>query len=160
MKPIILLGILAAAVITLSSGYLFPTFQVNVQNLGVGDANLASPIENAGVDLNIEAISYGVGKETIFKNKITSCSFHTGDAPEFGLSAVICKITNQNNEAIAEARLNFCDGDLLACPYGHFEPSMHYDITNLQEAYPGALNMDNAYDIRIVVLGANPVNQP
>ena len=160
MKPIILLGILAVVIVTFSSGFLFPTFDINVQNLGVGDADFESPIDNAGVDLKIEAISFGEGQETIFKNKITSCSFHTGDALEFGLEAVICKITTTGDKVIGEARLNFCDNDLVQCPQGHFVPSTAYYITDLEEAYPGALNMDNVYDIKIIVLGANPVDQP
>jgi len=162
MKPIILLGIVAIGAIALGTGFLAPIIpNVTLQNLGVGDKDLETPINNAGVDLDIQAVLVDDGNGgALYKNKFFSCSFHSGDSPLSGpLDAVICKLTNSEGLAVGEGRINFCD-DLNICPQGPYIPSKQYIIAPLSEAYPGALNLDNVNDVKIVVLGNNPVDNP
>ncbi|MGI0056835.1 MAG: hypothetical protein ACREAK_05620 [Nitrosarchaeum sp.] len=163
MKPIILLGIMAAIGIFAGSGFLAPVINnVLLQNIGVGDKDLETPIDSAGVDLQIQAFLDPVNQ--VFKNKFVSCSFHSGESPlEGSLDKVICKLTDENDNAIAEASLQFCtqeQADADDCPLGtvQWEPSQQYILSPLIEAYPGALQLDNVEDVRLVVMGDDPTD--
>ena len=169
MKPIILLGIIALVGIFAGTGFLAPAIDmVWVQTIGVGDADLESPLHHAAVDLKVEpTLGMGPDGETmIFKNKFTKCSFHAG-VEDFNtlqnLDKVICKLTDINNKVIAEAPLQFCP---VPTPPGgcgglpQWTPSTQYTIGPLIEAYPNALMIDNVEDVRLVVLGDNPTDNP
>ena len=59
MQPIILLGVAVAAVALVSTGFLaepWNQFELFVQQLGWGEADLDSPISAATVDLEIKKI--------------------------------------------------------------------------------------------------------
>jgi len=168
MQPIIILGIIAVIGIFAGTGFLAPAIDmVWVQTIGVGDADLESPLHHAGVDLDIAAFP-GVGPngQPIFKNKFVSCSFHAG-TQDFNtlqnLDKVICKLTDINNKVIAEQFIQFCPDPVPIGGCGvlpTWTPSTQYIISPLVEAYPGALNIDNVEDVRLVVLGDDPTDNP
>src|SRR3990172_3748910 len=138
MQPIILLGIVAVGAVALGSGFLFPTFNINVKNVGVGDADLSSPIDPdeglVDVDIGIDPELNDNGTPELltddyFDNKVDECSWHIGlDDLAFGetdITEVICKITGvdaqgiPNGVAIAECNeyyapsFDFITGDPL-----------------------------------------------
>ena len=167
MKPIILLGIMAVIGIFASTGFLAPEIaNVWVQNIGVGDADLESPLNHAGVDLDVGPIlGVDANGNPIWKNKFVSCSFHAG-VQDFitlqNLDKVICKLSDENGKDIAEGFIQFCP---VPAPNGCgafpvWTPSQQYIITPLVEAYPNALLLDNVEDVRIVVLGDDPTDNP
>ena len=123
MQPIILLGVAVAAVALVSTGFLaepWNQFDLWVQQLGWGEDALNSPISHATVDLEIKKIvntnNTATFEDDWFDNVIQSCSFHSGDDidPAIGTviseGAIICKMLDDRNLAIAEGRLAIVDG--------------------------------------------------
>ena len=136
MQPIILLGVAVAAVALVGTGFLNVTegnewnqFVLWVQELGWGEAALVSPISHAFVDLEIKKIvnpgpdgQLGNGDD-FFDNVIQSCSFHADKdllAPPTPISGeldvtvisegvIICKILNEDSNAIAEGKITIVD---------------------------------------------------
>ena len=98
MKPIILLAVMGIAVTGLGAGFLGNTITLDVQSLGVGEATLASPIENAQIKFNIEKI---VGNQNNFKNVIADCIIE-GDEDIVKNSKIFCKLTDENGNVAAE----------------------------------------------------------
>ena len=161
MQPLILLAIVAVGAVALGSGFLFPTFNVNVQNVGVGDADLASPIAGTGiVDVDLDVTALDVGDH--YNNQVTDCSWHVGtddlNHPQTDdISKVICKITGVN----AQGQPNHIAIGECFQTYGVFSNVQEYPFSQDQhctpvEAYPGSLLIDNVGDVRIVILGENP----
>ena len=173
MQPIILLGIVAAGAIAMSSGFLAPAIEnIWVQSLGVGAADLASPVDHVAVDLDVgpslvDPDASIVGDE-YFKNAVLSCSWHIGtddlavvmdpdgqpnsgdEILEEDINEVICKITDADSKAIAECGITYPSTLGIDYPF-----SQHQECVP-DEAFPGALDIDNVEDVRIVVRGANP----
>ena len=97
MQPIILLGIIAVGAAALGTGFLAPQIgMVWVQTIGVGDADLFTPVDHVAVDLDVAAIE-NLGANGIqdvngclpnttgptacddtFDNKVVECSWHIG----------------------------------------------------------------------------------
>src|SRR3972149_7247105 len=83
MKPIILLGIMAVIGIFASTGFLAPEIaNVWVQNIGVGDADLFTPVDHVAVDLDVAPIinigNPSIPNDNYFDNKVVECSWHIG----------------------------------------------------------------------------------
>ncbi len=151
MQPILIVALIGVAAAATGMGFLASNpIMLNVQTLGVGQADLASPISDANIDLSIEVVE-GVDENgnTIFKNVISVCSFHYETTQGFqgltGDSTVICKLTDMNGNVVAEGSLETS-----------FVASTTYfiDIDNL--AYPGANSVLIVGDITIVALGDDP----
>ena len=98
MKPIILLSVMAIAVTGLGVGSLGNVITLDVQSLGVGDADLVSPITNADIKFNIAKIQ---GNQGNFKNVISDC-FITSEQNIDAMSHVFCKLTDENGNVAAE----------------------------------------------------------
>ena len=155
MQPILIVALIGVAAAATGMGFLANnSIMLNVQTLGVGQADLSSPISDANIDLSISQ-EEGVGPdgETIFFNVIDVCSFHYDEQPQGfqGLQSpnndavVICKLTDMNGNVVAEGSLS-----------QSFDASTTYfiDIDNL--AYPGANSVLIVGDITIVALGDDP----
>lgn len=150
-----MLGIIGAAIVGLGTGFANNTFTLNLQNLGVSEQDLESPIKTANVDLELKKILEdpdGVkdSGDEFFKNVISECSFHTPDGLLIG-STIICKLTDEENKAIAEGRL-----DLTT----NLPNSATVFIPISQEAFPLASDVQKVHDVKIVVRGPNPVPTP
>jgi len=98
MKPIIVIVVMAIAVTGIGIGSLGNTISLSVQQLGVGDEDLVTPISNANIDFVIERI---VGNENNFKNVIADCIVQS-DKEIAALSTVYCKLTGANGNVVAE----------------------------------------------------------
>ena len=98
MKPIILLAVMGIAVTGLGAGFLGDTITLDVQSLGVGETDLASPINNAIIKFNVEAFE---GNQGFIKNVITDCFI---ESPQVIVqdSTVYCKLTDENGNVVAE----------------------------------------------------------
>jgi len=98
MKPIILLAVMAIAGTGLGAGFLGNTITLDVQSLGVGETDLASPIEDASIKFNIEKIQ---GNQNNYKNVIADCYV---ESPQEIVedSTIFCKLTDENGNVAAE----------------------------------------------------------
>jgi len=97
MKPIILLAVMAIAVTGLGVGFLGNDISLDVQLLGVGETNLASPIMDATVKFNVVPFPGDFG----FKNVIADCIIQSPQEIVKD-SKVFCKLTDENGNVAAE----------------------------------------------------------
>jgi len=153
MQPIIVLALIGVAAAATSVGFLNTNIMLNVQNFGVGEETLETPISDANVDFSIgRMVTSDAAGRTIFMNIIDACSFHYPDedlATYPGLNSksakVICKLTDENGNVVAE-------GEILG-PVVSSETVM-ISIDTL--AYDGANKVEVIEDVIIVALGADP----
>ena len=101
MKPIILLSVMAIAIAGIGVGSLGNTITLDLQSLGVGDATLVSPIDNAQIKFNIEKF---VGNQNNFKNVIADCIIESEDVIVKD-SKIFCKLTDINGNVVAEGKV-------------------------------------------------------
>ncbi len=139
MKPIIILAVMALAVTGLGVGSLGNVITLDLQSLGVGDATLLSPIDNANIKFNIDKIT---GNQGNFKNVIGHCLI-TSEQDIPAMSHVFCKLTDKNGNVVAEGvtwNTNTVNaGSILEIP-----------IDDLQKI---ASQVQNIHDVILVVQG-------
>ena len=126
-----MLAIAAIAATAIGAGSLNNTILLDLQDFGVGSADIESPISAASIDYTIEAVPF----EGQLKNVITACSFHSDEAilDDF---RIICKLTNIDGQVIAE-------GDFEGITY---EPSSQVSIPIDVFAFPFAHDVRNGRD--------------
>jgi len=148
MQPIIWIAIVGVAAGALSMGALSNTFPLVLQDLGVSEETLRSPVDRTvSVDFEIQKIQ-GINQGgPILKNLITECSFHSVDPVPKG-SLIICKLTDDDSDVVAEGKIGTL-AHTLASSTVTFIP-----ITNL--AFIGANDVQNIHDVKIVILGPKP----
>ncbi len=151
MQPILIVALIGVAAAATGMGFLATNpIMLNVQTLGVGQADLESPISAANIDLSIAVVELEdeMGN-TIFSNVIDVCSFHYDDLASFpgleGQSTVICKLTDMNGNVVAEGSMETS-----------FVASTTYFIDIDKLAYPGSNSVLIVGDITIVALGDDP----
>ena len=110
-----LVGVAAAA---LGTGFLAQEeIMVNLQGLGVGSTIVQIPVSNVFVDLSVSALEVDSGGKSIFINIVNACSFHYSAQDRVILqngklgagSVVICKISDEDGDIVAEGRLKASD---------------------------------------------------
>ena len=154
MQPLVLLAIAGIAGMTMSMGFLMPAIpDFNLQGVSVNERDFSYPITTANVDIDIsKSIHFDrTAGHTVFWNLISECSFHT---PSSGLgdgSTVICKLTDDQGDVVAEGRKDFPRG---------LQPSERTIIDIVQTAFPGANEIQRINDIKIIVLGTDVTLQP
>jgi len=100
MQPIVLLAIVGIAGGAMSVGFLGNTINLDVQQLGVGDATLTTPITQADIEFSIDRQSGMIGETTETHNVISACHITPNDTiPWF--SHVFCKLTDVNGNVVA-----------------------------------------------------------
>ena len=123
MQPILILAIVAVAAIGLGTGFLNNDFVVMVQQFGIGQGNIDTPIDKATVDFTIEA--KGPDANGFFKNVITECKVTLDEDNGFGdpqsdvkPSELWCKLTDMNHNIIAENHIlaNYFPPDTYIIP--------------------------------------------
>ena len=139
MKPIILLAVMGIAVTGLGAGFLGNTITLDVQSLGVGETNLASPIEDAIIKFNIEQIT---GNQGFFKNVILECVVESPDIIVKG-STVYCKLTDANDNVVAEGS-RVLPADL---------PQNTPTVIHIDDLQFIATQVQNIHDVILVVQG-------
>ena len=111
MKPIILLSIIAVTAVATGSGFLTNGIDLWVQQFGVEEEDITSPVSHAQIDFNI--VKVGPNSETgFFQNIIQDCivtlSNTVGQTVDMDGNSVItasqiqCKLTDASNNIIAE----------------------------------------------------------
>jgi len=101
MQPIILLAIVGIAGGAMSIGFLGNTIDLSVQQLGVGERTLQSPITQADIEFSIDRQSGLVNGITETHNVISECHITPGQTILAG-SHVFCKLTDINGNVVAE----------------------------------------------------------
>ena len=155
MQPLILLAIVGVAVGAMGMGFLAPGFDMNVQNFGAQEQDLVAPITTANVDFVISAVDGVMGNKAVIKNKITKCSFHSpnsfgqagGQTGMYSGAVIICKLTDSVNDVVAE-------GKIVLTSAGYVGSTTTF--IKIDAVTPDANNVQNVYDVKIVVLGADP----
>jgi len=176
MQPIIILGAAVVGVALLGTGFLgepWNNIELWVQELGWGERNLESPISHAYIDLELKKeINNGPDGERgtqddFFNNIIKACSFHSDDsldpAAGEGLNLspalIICKLTNEEGQAIAEGRIILDGKGDETCPQRD-NPINGYDgsdtirIDICQNAFELSNEVQEVHDIKIIVENA------
>jgi len=153
MQPILVIALIGVAAAATSVGFLNTNIMLTVQNFGVGEETLETPISDANIDFSIgRMVTQDESGRTIFMNIIDACSFHypeenTAVYPglAFGSTKVICKLTDKNGNVVAEGTR-----------VGMIAASQTVQIAIDDLAYDGANKVDNIHDVTIVALGDDP----
>ena len=149
MQPIVWVVIVGIAAAALGTGFLGSTFSLNLQQLGVGEEDLVSPISLVSVDFVISKVLEPLSENTspLFKNRIIKCSFHTPTTLEQG-TTIICKLINADDDVIAEGNVVLTT-TLMGSTSG-------FNISINQIAFEGANSLQEVLDVKIVVLAPKP----
>jgi len=151
------IAIVGVATMAMGVGFLNTnTFTLIAQDLASAEVTLLSPVDTVRVDFEIAKVTQFTGTDMngenthlVYVNKIDRCSFHSDD--DLGpTSKIICKLTDMQGDIIAEG---FIDLDRT---YTH---SLKTYIPILQEAFFNAADVQNINDVKIIILGTNPVEQ-
>jgi len=99
MKPILILAIAAVAAGALGTGFLNNTNGINlwIQQFGVGEGDITSPVTHAFVDFNIVRTT----EAGAFKNIINECDLKFNDNLQAG-AQIFCKLTDWAGDIVAE----------------------------------------------------------
>jgi len=97
MQPIILLAIVGIAGGAMSVGFLGNTINLDVQQLGVGEATLLTPITQADIDFVIARAS----NSAEMHNVISECEI-AADKDILAMSHIFCKLTDENGNVATE----------------------------------------------------------
>jgi len=154
VPPIVWLGIVGIAATGMSVGFLMPgVTNFTLQGVSVNEENFEAPVDIANVDINISKRSGfdQAAGQTVFKNLINECSFHTPDTGMGAGSTIICKLTDFQGDVVAEGNKYFPNG---------IGQSERVTIGIDQTAFPLANEVQNIDDIKIVLLGTNPTLNP
>ena len=103
MQPIILLAIVGIAGGAMGVGFLGNDIALDVQLLGVGETDLASPIDDAKIDFTIMRASGNVNGVTETHNVIAKCHISSGQEIAKD-SNVFCKLTDIDGNVVAEGQ--------------------------------------------------------
>ena len=148
MQPIIWIAIIGVAASGLGMGFLAPGFDLVVQQVGAKHTLLETPINTAYIDFVVSAIEgVNLDGKTVFKNRITQCSFET---PTFlaESSVVICKLSDEDGDIVAEGRLDIGSNGLAANTVTYIK------IDTV--AFENANEIQDVEDVKIIVLGPEP----
>ena len=168
MKQLLLFAIIGTGIVGMTMGFASNTIDLNVQQLGVGEEFIGTPITTANVDFELAKVERGLGTasnelDDFFVNLITGCSFSTGETFA-GPARVICKLTDGSGitpdqtdvdafgKVIAEGFLDLPIGypDATLCPNGRCV------IPITQTAFDDSNDVQNIHDVKIIVKGAEP----
>ena len=157
MQQLLLFAIIGIGIVGMSVGFAQNAILLNVQQLGVGENFITSPISAADVDFELAKVQRSIdptpnNADDYFVNLITGCSFHSGQDIQ-GPATIICKLTDDRNgkdkfgAVIAEGRSFLPNG------YTH---DTRIVIPIVQTAFPDANDVQHVHDVKIVVKGIDP----
>jgi len=153
VPPLVWIMVVGIGSTMLATGFLMPSIGwFNLQGVSVNERDFSAPLDHANVDIEISKIAgVNLQGQSIFKNRISDCSFHTPDPGGLGPGAtIICKLTDFEHDVIAEGRLDLPNG---------LDKSERTLIPIMQTAFFNANEIQNINDIKLIVLGGNPTNQ-
>ncbi len=148
MQPIILLAIVGIAGGAMSIGFLGNTIDLSVQQIGVGDEFLDSPISAATIDFVIARASGTDGSDTTQTHNVISVCKITADKDILAGSHVFCKLTGVNGFVVAEG-VTWVNNNIPA----------HQLFTVAISAEDFAANkVQNVHDVVLVVQGPSQLS--
>ncbi len=146
MKPIIVIAVMVIAVTGIGVGSLGNTINLSVQQIGVGDEDIDSPIMAANIDFNIVKEK---GNQGNFKNVIADCIIQAEEEIA-AKSKVFCKLTDKDGFVAAEGftvlQTHLNAGSLL---------TVHIVDPNFVNS-----QVQNIHDIILVVQGPAGISPP
>jgi len=149
MQPIILLAIVGIAVGAMSVGFLGNTITLSVQQIGVGDEFLDSPISAATIDFEIARASGTDGSDTTQTHNVISVCRITADKEILAGSHVFCKLTGANGDVVAEG-----------VTWLNFDVPAHSLFTIGIDPEDFAANkVQNVHDVVLVVQGPSQIDE-
>jgi len=112
MKPLLILAIAAVAAGAMGTGFLNNTNGINlwIQQFGVGEGDITSPVTHAFVDFDIQRVASASGPAGTFDNVIANCLLKFNDDLNTG-AKVFCKLTDWAGDIISEG------STVLIAPY-------------------------------------------
>ena len=117
-----------------------------VQALGIGEADLVSPIDNASIELMLDTAPSEDPQDPPI-TIVSACAFHSDENIEIGTGKsegkLVCKLLNADGNAIAE-------GDI---PFSQYTASDTLTIPINQPAFIGATNFALVDDAMIIIQG-------
>jgi hypothetical protein len=160
MRPILIFAIAAIAASAVGVGALNNEITLFVQQFGVGSSEITSPIKAASVDFEItpiKVINETNPDQSIIKNLITGCSFHSDEnishnATNAGNPYIICKLSS-DGKIVAE-------GNYTITALGGYEQSTRLIVPIDTLAYPGANDFRNINDVHLIVVGEDLTQKP
>ena len=164
MQPLIMITLLGVAAAALGTGFLSTNFDLTVQQLGVQEADLTSPVKTVAVDLELFKTKVGphidlggiggTAPQTHFHNIIKDCSFHSFTTLNPG-TTIICKLTDDDNDVIAEGKV------ILTTTETFSGSSSGFLIPIQQTVFHFSNDVQEVHDVKIVILGPRPaITQP
>jgi len=140
MQPLILLAIVGVAAVALSAGSLTNVINLTVQDFGVGEETIETPVSNANVDFNI-----GQTTTNGFLYNLVDICYITADKDLSVGSTVFCKLTNAASQIVAEGNT------VLVTQVASGTP-ITIDIDNLVNPNPPfSNNVKNVHDVMVVI---------
>ena len=137
MQPLILLAIVGVAAVALGAGSLTNIIDLTVQDFGVGEETIETPVTNANVNFNIGQLA----QSGVFYNVVDECTIEASATlgPD---STVFCKLTDADGAIVAEGHVVLTNtvitGDPIVVP-----------ITNL--AFTLSNVVQNIHDVMVVI---------
>jgi len=102
MNTLLLVAIVGVAAAALGLGSLNNEIILDVQDLGVGEETLTSPLDNADIDFVIARQSGLVSGVTETHNVIAACDLHVAEGSVPAGSTIYCKLTDIDGNVVAE----------------------------------------------------------
>ena len=143
MQPIILLAIVGIAGGAMSVGFLGNTISLDVQQIGVGETDLASPIDAAKIDFTIMRASGSVNGGTVETHNVIAKCHITPEQEIANLSTIFCKLTDIDGNVVAEGQKQLTT---------HLAPGSTIWVTVDPSDFP-ANRVQNVHDVTLVVQG-------
>jgi len=140
MQPLILLAIVGVAAVALGAGSLTNVIQLTVQDFGVGEETINSPVSNANVNFNIGQTTTGG-----FLYNVVDFCYITADRNLDALSTVFCKLTDAGSNIVAEGNTVLQTAVASGTP-------ITIAVDNLADPNPPfSNNVKNVHDVMVVI---------
>ena len=152
MQPLIVLAIVAVGAGAMSMGFLTNTIDLSmVQQFGVGEATIESPVDTAYIDFIIDRTTYTKDGKTVMRNVIDQCRVQLNKAIPEG-SHIVCKLTDALSNVVAEGALWI----MTTLPAG---TPTNVPITLFASGTPMDSDVTNIHDVILVVIGPEQTGQ-
>lgn len=161
MQPILVLAIAGVAVGALGVGFLDNGINLTgmVQQFGVGEATIGTPITQAYIDFVIDRTTWTVNDpakvltdKTIMRNVVSECIIQ-GNHTILKGSKIFCKLTDLMSNVVAEG------SRILTTQLPAFEPT-NIIIDEFASGKPSDIDVTNIHDVILVVQGPSQLVDP
>ena len=160
MQPILVLAIAGVAVGALGVGFLDNGINLTnmVQQFGVGESTIGTPITQAYIDFVIDRTTWTVDDPerethiTIMRNVVSACIIQ-GNHTILKDSKIFCKLTDLMSNVVAE-------GSRILTTHLHAFAPTHITIDEFASGKPSDIDVTNIHDVILVVQGPSQLVDP